>query len=98
MSEYRSNTKDHEIIDSIAKLPKAMRLHSTEAEFQQALKDQATILNDTPFASDAAEAAYQQAVKDGVRITRDQVRRMLQAFDIEHGEHAVNNIYPNTHG
>lgn len=49
--------------------------------------------NDIPFASDAAEAAYQQAMKDGVRITRDQLRRMLQAFDIEHGVHQVSNTY-----
>lgn len=49
--------------------------------------------NDIPFASNAAEAMYQQALKDGVRITRDQVRRMLQAFDIEHGVHEVSNTY-----
>jgi hypothetical protein len=48
---------------------------------------------DPPFASQAAEAAYQQAVKDGVKITRYQVRRMLQAFDIERGEHDLNNEY-----
>jgi hypothetical protein len=49
--------------------------------------------DDIPFASDAAEAAYQQALKDGIRITRDQVRRMLQAFDIEYGVHSLDNAY-----
>lgn len=52
--------------------------------------------NDIPFASEAAEAAYQTALRLGVKINRQQVREMLQAFDIEHGVHELNNSYPMT--
>jgi hypothetical protein len=52
------------------------------AQLYKLVNIMATDDNDLPFASEPAERAYQWARKIGLKITRDQLRQILQAFSI----------------